>query len=102
MIRRHYGSCNDASGEIPFSFLMVRSSCYVDQTVTSCFTFLCFSEAWRRRRAGLKLHERRHFHPQSETAKVVSEKNKLEDSEESEDREGLDHDLEDEMWSSLH
>ncbi|KAM7444133.1 hypothetical protein ABFA07_007183 [Porites harrisoni] len=57
------------------------------------------SEAWRRRRAGLGLHKRRHFHPQSETAKVVSEKNKLEDSVESKDREGLDHDLEDEMWS---
>ena len=63
--------------------------------MTSCFTFLCFSEAWRRRRAGgLGLHKRRHFHPQSETAIVVREKNKLEGSEESEDREGLDHDLE--------
>ena len=48
---------------------------------------------------GQGLHKRRHFHPQSETAKVVSEKNKLEDSVESKDREGLDHDLETEMWS---
>ena len=67
--------------------------------MTSCVTFLCFSEAWRRRRQGLGLHKRRHFHPQSETAKVVSDKNKLEDSVESKDREGFDHDLEDEMWS---
>ena len=80
--------------------------------MTSCFTFLCFSEAWRRRRrrrrrigeageAGeaRKLHERRHFHPQSETAKVASEENELEDGVESEDREGLNHDLEDKMWS---
>ena len=37
--------------------------------------------------------------PQSETAKVVSEKNKLKDSVERKDREGFDHDLEDEMWS---
>ena len=68
--------------------------------MTSCLTFLFFSEAWGRRRAG----------SQSETAKVASEQkkledsvaseqNKLEDSVESKDREGLDHDLEDEMWS---
>ena len=69
--------------------------------MTSCFTFLCFSEAYkgRRRRFGKKLHERRHFHPQSETAKVAREKNRPEESVESEDREGLDHDLEDEIWS---
>ena len=68
--------------------------------MTSCVTFLCFSEAWRRRRRSeKKLHERRHFHPQSETAKVAREKNRLEDSVEGEDRQGLDQDLEDEMWS---
>ena len=39
------------------------------------------------------------FTPQSETAKVANDENELEDSVESEDREGLDHDLEDEMWS---
>lgn len=65
--------------------------------MTSCVTFLCFSEAWRRRRGGRKLHERRHFHPQPETAKVAREKNRLEDSVEGEDGQGLDQDLEDEM-----
>ena len=106
MIQRHCGSCNDASGEIPFSFLIVRSSCQVDQGVTLCFTFLCFSEGWRRRRRrregeARELHGRRHFHPQSETAKVASEENELEDSVKNGDREGLNHDLEDKMWSQF-
>ena len=63
---------------------------------------LSVSEAWRRRRRrreALELPERRHFHPQSETAKVASEENELEDSVKNGDREGLNHDLEDKMWS---